>query len=49
MGFVFNGLLAGLEVDFLVLLSGIKVDWQAIGGWLWRLALEVEMKWLKLN
>lgn len=37
MGFAVNGLFAGIEVDFLVLLSGTNVDKQAL-GWLWRLA-----------
>lgn len=46
MCFVVNGLFAGIEVDFLALLSGTNMG---PGGWLWRLVLEVEMKWLKLN
>lgn len=40
MGFVISGLFAGIEVAFLVLLSGINVDEQAVeagfGDLLWR-------------
>lgn len=43
-GLCSNGLRAGAEADFFTLLPGTKVG---SGDWLWGLALEVEMKWLK--